>query len=110
MFQQVRYRILKKRRFVFATVFFKRHKNKCTLCSQGRANDTPLHVCSLAGLFAAFEIKKLLLHLKQMDVEAVSYASNDFLQELGLETRGDLFALKAFCQRRVSTSRHGQAG
>ena len=43
-----------------------------------------------------------------MDVEAVSYASNDFLQELGLETKGDLFALKAFC--RVSTSRHGQAG
>ncbi|KAK3730141.1 hypothetical protein QZH41_015851 [Actinostola sp. cb2023] len=37
-----------------------------------------------------------------MDVEAVSFASNEAIHELGLEAKGDVFALKAFCQRHIS--------
>ncbi|KAK3732867.1 hypothetical protein QZH41_002221 [Actinostola sp. cb2023] len=38
----------------------------------------------------------------KMDVEAVSFASNEAIHQLGLEAKGDVFALKAFRQRHIS--------
>ena len=38
-----------------------------------------------------------------MDVEAIFYATNESLQDLGLTARGDIFAVKAFCQRQTKT-------
>lgn len=39
-----------------------------------------------------------------MDVEALSFATDDFIEELGLTAKGDIFALKAFCQRHTIAS------
>lgn len=38
-----------------------------------------------------------------MDVSAVMHASDDFLQQLGLEKAGDRLSLKAFCARECAT-------
>ena len=38
-----------------------------------------------------------------MDVAAVLAATNECLEDLGLQAKGDIFALKAFCQRRQLT-------
>ena len=47
----------------------------------------------------------LLVSHQQMDIEAISFATNDSLLELGIKAKGDVFALKAFCQRHLSTSK-----
>ena len=36
-----------------------------------------------------------------MDVEAILYATNESLPDLGLTAIGDIFAVKAFCQRQT---------
>ena len=46
---------------------------------------------------------KPILSLFQMDVEAVLYATEESLQDLGLTAKGDIFAVKAFCQRRTKS-------
>lgn len=43
-----------------------------------------------------------------MDVEAVLYATDESLQDLGLKAKGDIFALKAFCQ--CQTRMHQKVG
>lgn len=36
-----------------------------------------------------------------MDVEAILYATDESLQDLGLTVRGDILAVKAFCQHQT---------
>ena len=50
-----------------------------------------------------WDFVKPILSLFQMDVEAVLYATEESLQDLGLTAKGDIFAVKAFCQWRTQS-------